>query len=168
MGTIGELTDRQHRVHLYTEEQRVASRSECMLRAGGASERQAFLWAHYFDVYGHRVGVDPALLIAIAYTESRLNPWAINRADPSYGLMQVMPRYWRYSFRLQCGAEATPITLMDPRVAICHGAYIAGYFRAQYGDERGVTAYNNGSGRYNGYSTLVYRHLRTLGRDCPS
>lgn len=126
------------------------------LMSHGVTEDSAYVWARYFHYYGRKAGVDPILLASIAYQESRFNPRAYNPNDPSWGLMQVVPRFWRYGFVSECGAEATKETLYEPRVSICYGAHIAAYFGATYITlPRNVTAYNNGSGRPNGYYELV-------------
>lgn len=129
----------------------------------GAPADEATEWVRYFMEYGEDAGVDPVTLMAMSALESEFNPRAYNPADPSYGLMAVMPRYWRNSFVRECGERATPETLRDPRVGICYGAYIAAHFARQHRDEiRKITAYNNGSGQPNGYARVVLRYRKSL------
>lgn len=124
--------------------------------------------ARYFSLHFHRYGMalelDPWLLAAIAYQESRFNPNAYNPSDPSWGLMQVMPKFWGYAFVSECGSPATPQTLLDPEVAICYGAHVYAHYRSRHPDNHiaGITAYNNGSGRPNGYADQVLQHRNSL------
>ena len=102
-----------------------------------------------------RLGLDRQVLRAVIAHESGFITDAYNPDDPSYGLGQVMPKYWRYAFIAQCGAEATPETLMDPEVNVCYSAHILRHFMDEYGPVAGVDAYNNGSGESRGYSDRV-------------
>lgn len=102
-----------------------------------------------------RLGLDRRVLRAVIAHESGFITDAYNPHDPSYGLGQVMPKYWRYAFIAQCGAEATPETLMDPEVNVCYSAHILRHFMDEYGPIAGVDAYNNGSGESRGYSDRV-------------
>ena len=99
--------------------------------------------------------VSSKILTAVIAHESGFVPNAYNPNDPSYGLGQVMPKYWRYSFIDQCGSEATSVTLMDPEVNICYAAHILRHFQDKYGPVAGIDAYNNGSGAARGYSDRV-------------
>jgi hypothetical protein len=135
-----------------------------LLRNGGVPQDSAHKWAVYFQRYGNEAGIEPRLLVAMAHHESGLLARAINPDDPSYGLLMVMPKYWRRGFVSECGSEATPTTLLNPRVNICYGAYVAAHFARQHPRDRmaQITAYNNGSGTPNGYADKVLRSLRRL------
>ena len=102
-----------------------------------------------------RLRLDRRLLHAVIQHESGFDSLAYNPNDPSYGLGQVMPLYWRYSFVEQCGSEATPETLMRPAVNICYSAHILRHFIDKYGRVAGIDAYNNGNGRSRGYSNAI-------------
>ena len=101
------------------------------------------------------LGIDSNILTAVIEHESGFITDAYNPYDPSYGLGQVMPKYWRYTFIEQCGAEATPETLMDPEINICYAAHILAHFQQKYGPIAGIDAYNNGHGASHGYSDTV-------------
>lgn len=101
------------------------------------------------------LGLDRRVLRSLINYESGFIVDAYNPDDPSYGLGQVMPKYWRYVYIEQCGSEATPETLMDPEINICYSAHILRYFIDRYGPVAGVDAYNNGTGASRGYSTRV-------------
>lgn len=111
-----------------------------------------------------RAGVDSQILWAVVQHESGGDPHAVNPDDPSYGLGQVMPRWWRYVFVRQCGNKATPETLMDPRLNLCYTAHILAYAQRRYSGDRSsmISYYNTGDphrGRYNGYNRAVESHL---------
>ena len=105
--------------------------------------------------YARETGLEPGLLAAVIQKESGGDSLAVNPLDPSYGLGQVMPYWWRYVFIDECGSEATPVTLLDPRVNVCYTAYILSHFVEKYGYSRGIDAYNNGRGSDLGYSASV-------------
>lgn len=107
-----------------------------------------------------RAGIDPALLSAIVQHESGGDSLAVNPDDPSYGLGQVMPKWWRYVFIKQCGDEATPETLMRARLNLCYAAHILAYASSRFdGDQTSIISYyNTGTphrGVHNGYNSAV-------------
>lgn len=91
---------------------------------------------HLFKEAGARYGVDPALLKAVAWTESNFRPDAISHAG-AQGLMQIMPGT----------ADGLGVDPLDPAQAV-DGA--ARYLRQQldrFGDVRlALAAYNAGPG----------------------
>lgn len=105
--------------------------------------------------YAAKTGVSRNVLAAVIQVESGGDSLAVNPDDPSYGLGQVMPYWWRYAFVKQCGGEATPETLMDPELNICYSAHILKHFQSVYGYTAGIDAYNNGHGAARGYSDAV-------------
>lgn len=109
--------------------------------------------------YSRLLGLNSKLLRAVIAHESGFVTDAYNPDDPSYGLGQVMPKFWRYAFVAQCGSEATPETLMDPKINICYSAHILRHFMDEYGPIAGVDAYNNGTGESRGYSDTVLRGI---------
>lgn len=133
-----------------------------MIQAG-APRQHARSWVGHFFAYGEDAGVDPITLVAMAAYESEFNPRATNPNDPSYGLLAIMPRFWKDSFVRECGTRATPSTLTNPRVNICYGAYIAAYFAQEHENiGRQITAYNNGTGIPNGYAKVVLGNRREI------
>jgi soluble lytic murein transglycosylase-like protein len=94
-----------------------------------------------FEAAGARYGVDPALLAAVAWTESAFDPDAVSHAG-AIGLMQIMPGT----------AAGLGVDPRDPVQAI-DGA--ARYLRQQldrFGDTRlALAAYNAGPGAVQKY-----------------
>ena len=109
--------------------------------------------------YSAKLRLNHRVLTAVIAHESGFVVDAYNAADPSYGLGQVMPRFWRHAFVTQCGSEATPTTLMDPAVNICYSAHILRHYIDAYGPVAGIDAYNNGTGQARGYSEHILRHI---------
>lgn len=132
------------------------------LRAMGVDSAKAERLAIPFKLYGEQTNTDPKLLIAIAAVESQ---FVTNARNPSgaTGLMQVVPsRSWR-KYEDDCGARLNRQNLLEPDTNICFGAYIYRWFRNHHGDRRtALHAYNNGTGRENGYADRVLRHLRRM------
>ncbi len=101
-----------------------------------------------FRKWGAVYGVEWRLLKAIADTESRLNPDAVNAADKeSIGLMQVLCRpdgAGGCSNRLNVDgwSEATREKLFDPRFNIRIGAQILAWNIRTYGMPRAIAVYN--------------------------
>lgn len=167
---LGDLSERiQYQKRLWDLVESEAEKVQSLTRAieaAGVPEDDAASWALLFHRYGRKVQVDPRLLAAVVYYESGFDPTAYNPADPSWGLGQVMPRYWRYTFVRQCGAEATAKTLMDPEIAICYSAHIFAHYYKQHKNDplAGITAYNNGTGHRNGYAQQVLYRKAKLSR----
>ncbi len=104
------------------------------------------------DLISALVGGDPsriALVKGHIATESQWNPGAINTADPSYGLMQILagPR----------GPYPTvaPQDLLDPSTNITLGTNFLKELIARYGLPGAIAAYNAGSPRVNSAGQYV-------------
>ena len=100
------------------------------------------VYERYRDVIDRaasRYGVDPYLVAAVIYNESRGNPKAVSRAG-ARGLMQLMPDTARGL------GVADPNRLYEPETNIMLGArYLSMMLRAFGGDlERALAAYNAG------------------------
>lgn len=110
---------------------------------------------------GARYGVNPHLLVAIAKTESGLNPRAINRSNKNgtydIGLMQINSA-WLPTLR-KYGIEEED--LWDPCINIQVGAWVLGGNMSRLGNSwEAVGAYNarNPELRLR-YAQKVYRNL---------
>lgn len=84
--------------------------------------------------YAEKTGVDPALIFAIIYQESRFNPNAVSQAE-AYGMMQLVPKSGGYeAFRKAKGESVRPTKdyLMDPENNIELGATYLGILLFDY------------------------------------
>jgi soluble lytic murein transglycosylase-like protein len=119
--------------------------------------------AHLIRINASRAGIDPELLAAVIQHESGGDSLAINHDDPSYGLGQVMPLWWQYTFVEQCGAEATPETLLRADINVCYTAQILALAQARFGNQSSTLSYyNTGTphrGIENGYVASVQQHI---------
>lgn len=122
--------------------------------------------ASCFTEAGQRYGIAPALLMAIATTESSLDPYArhINTDGSSdFGLMQINSR-WLSALKEYA---ITPADLWDPCLNIHVGAWVLAGNIQRYGyGWSAVGAYNAGTRtgpeserRRKAYAARVYRHL---------
>lgn len=93
-------------------------------------------------------GIDPAVIIAMAYRESTYNPEAIGDNGNSYGLLQIQPRWHKWRME-QYGCD----NLLDPYQNVIVGVdYLAELLDRYDGDiSKALVGYNQGS--YNGTVT---------------
>ena len=98
-------------------------------------------------------GVDPLLLRAIAQVESGEDPKAINPADPSYGLMQVLCRSsgldspCTNTFNVVGWEGMTPARLLTARSNLDIAAQILKYNLGRFGLTKAIAVYNDWSAR---------------------
>ena len=109
-------------------------------------------------------GIDPAIVMAMAYRESTYRADAIGDNGNSYGLLQVQPR-WHYERMQKLGCT----DLLDPYQNVTVAIdYLAEQIN-QYGGDlaKGLTAYNRGS--YNGtvtqYAKTVLAHAEQINNE---
>ena len=88
--------------------------------------------------------VDPALVAAVIYAESKFNPRPSTAG--AQGLMQILPATAYYLAHLSGGRTFTASDLATPRINVAYGTYYLRYLLDHYhGDElRAVAAYNGG------------------------
>lgn len=123
-----------------------------------AADRIAPKFLDVVNRHARATGVDPALIMAIIYQESRFNPNAVSPAE-AYGMMQLVPRSGGFeAFRKAKGASVQPTKeyLMDPENNIELGAtYLAMILYEYWPKEVGnipareycsISAYNTGPG----------------------
>lgn len=116
-------------------------------RAHGVSKQEEQAMDEIFQKYGVKYGVDPILLKAIATVESSLNPQAVNPADPSVGLMQILclpdgKGGCRNRFNIDGWEDATFERLKDADFNVMLGAQILAWNLKTYGYPRGIAVYN--------------------------
>lgn len=107
-----------------------------------------------FKRHANRYGLDWKLLKAIAMQESSLNSRAVNAADPSYGLMQIL---CTPSSNGVCANKFPAVSnwppkskldLFDPDYNISVGAQILAWNIKTFGMRKGVAVYNSWKARF--------------------
>lgn len=130
-------------------------------------------------VHAHENSLDPALLAAVIYQESKFRSDA-QSSSGAIGLMQLSPRTAKGIAIRTSGAAFSTNDLYDPEINIRYGAwYLANLFH-KYGSERLVlAAYNAGPGNVDAWlarhqaiqfaETVAYvrrvEHLKHVYRD---
>ena len=90
--------------------------------------------------------LDPALLAAVVYVESRFDPAARSDAG-SVGLMQLLPETAKGIARRTGGAGFVVADLLDPEINVRYGSWYLRHLRRRYGDLRlALAAYHAGPG----------------------
>jgi soluble lytic murein transglycosylase len=108
--------------------------------------RYPLRYSEYVRVHARRHDLDPALLAAVIYQESKFRPDA-KSSSGAIGLMQLTPETARGIAIRTHGSAFHTGDLYDPEINIRYGAwYLDNLFR-KYGSERLVlAAYNAGQG----------------------
>jgi soluble lytic murein transglycosylase len=103
-------------------------------------------YSEYVRVHAREDNLDPALLAAVIYQESKFDARA-ESASGAIGLMQLTPATAKGIAIRTGGSRFETSDLLDPEINIRYGAwYLANLFR-KYGNERLVlAAYNAGQG----------------------
>jgi soluble lytic murein transglycosylase len=108
--------------------------------------RYPLRYSEYVRVHARQNGIDPALLAAVIYQESKFDAHAESRSG-AIGLMQLTPATAHGIAVRTGGSQFETSDLLNPEINIRYGSwYLANLFR-KYGDERLVlAAYNAGQG----------------------
>src|SRR2546423_5343100 len=104
-----------------------------------------------------RKHLDPALIAAVIYAESKFN--ARDSSTGAKGLMQIQPDTARFIARRSGGTAFTVGDLSDPQTNISYGSYYLRYLLDRY-DGNATLAL----AAYNGGETNVDGWIRTSGR----
>jgi len=99
-------------------------------------------------VRGHAANhdLDPALLAAIVYVESRFDPNAISPAG-AVGLMQLLPETAKGIALRTGGTRFVVADLRDPEINVRYGSWYVDHLIERYGDtETALAAYHAGQG----------------------
>lgn len=100
-----------------------------------------------------KAGIDPAIIMAMAYKESTYNVNSVGDGGDSYGLLQVQPK-WHYKRMQKLGCT----DLLDPYQNVTVGVDYLCELLSRYGSiDKALTAYNKGhySGSITGYAKTV-------------
>ena len=117
------------------------------------SEPGFYLRARYPLEYEHIIrghaanyDLDPALLAAVVYAESRFDPSARSEAG-AVGLMQLLPDTAK-GIALRTGGDRFVVTdLLDPELNVRYGSWYLDHLRDRYGETRlALAAYHAGQG----------------------
>lgn len=117
------------------------------------SEPGFYLRARYPLEYEHIIRghaanyeLDPALLAAVVYAESRFDPSARSEAG-AVGLMQLLPETAK-GIALRTGGDRFVVTdLLDPELNVRYGSWYLDHLRDRYGETRlALAAYHAGQG----------------------
>lgn len=93
------------------------------------------------------IGIDPAVIFAMAYRESSYNPDAIGDNGNSFGMLQIQPR-WNMERMKRLGC----MDLLDPYQTVTVATDLLGELMGKYGDVAvALTVYNYG--HFPGYVT---------------
>jgi soluble lytic murein transglycosylase len=108
--------------------------------------RYPLRYSQYVRVHAQRNGLDPALLAAVIYQESKFRSDA-RSASGAIGLMQLTPST-AHGIAVRTGGSAFETRdLYNPEINIRYGAWYLANLFDKYGDERLVlAAYNAGQG----------------------
>ena len=117
------------------------------------SEPDWYLRTRYPLEYDHIVrghasnhGLDPALLAAVIYVESRFDPNARSEAG-AVGLMQLLPETARGIALRTGGTRFVVADLRDPEINVRYGAWYLDHLLDHYGNtELALAAYHAGQG----------------------
>jgi soluble lytic murein transglycosylase len=108
-------------------------------------------------------GLDPALIAAVIYAESRFRDGQTSRAG-AQGLMQLTPATARMIARKSGGTAFTVRDLGTPQVNIAYGAWYLRYLMGRYaGNETfALAAYNGGEGNVDRWIDAAQRRNEAL------
>jgi soluble lytic murein transglycosylase len=95
--------------------------------------------------YAEERHLDPTLVAAVIYAESRFDPNVVSDAG-AVGLMQVLPETGRFIARSTGGTGFVEADLRDPDLNVRYGTWLLDYLRRRYdGDvETALAAYHAG------------------------
>jgi soluble lytic murein transglycosylase len=102
---------------------------------------------HILRAHGQNYDLDPALLAAVVYAESRFDPNVESEAG-AIGLMQLLPETAKGIALRTGGARFVVADLRDPEINVRYGAWYLDHLRRRYdGDLRlALAAYHAGPG----------------------
>jgi soluble lytic murein transglycosylase len=108
--------------------------------------RYPLRYSEYVRVHARQNGLDPALLAAVIYSESRFDAGAQSRSG-AIGLMQLTPSTAKGIAVRTGGTQFRTDDLLDPEINIRYGAWYLSHLFEKYRSERLVlAAYNAGQG----------------------
>ena len=102
---------------------------------------------HVVRAYATERDLDPALVAAMIYAESRFDP-NVSSAAGAIGLMQILPETGRFIARSTGGEGFVVADLRDPDLNVRYGTWLVAHLLERYdGDlESALAAYHAGPG----------------------
>jgi soluble lytic murein transglycosylase len=109
-------------------------------------------YEHIVVGHAHNYGLDPALVAAVIYAESRFDADAQSPAG-AIGLMQLLPDTAQGIATLTGGSRFEVADLLDPEINVRYGSFYLRRLLTKYGgDERlALAAYHAGQTRVDGW-----------------
>lgn len=118
---------------------------------GGRDRVQSALYpreySQYVEKYSGEYGVDPMLVYAVIYNESRFRPDAVSNVG-ARGLMQMMEDAFDWTkYRLEPDASTVYDDMFDPETNIRYGTYMLSLLLEEFGTvDNALCAYHAGWG----------------------
>ena len=102
-------------------------------------------YEHVIRAYASDRHLDPSLVAAVIYAESRFDP-NVRSSAGAVGLMQVLPETGEFIARSTGGSDFVEADLRDPDLNVRYGTWLLDYLRTRYdGDvETALAAYHAG------------------------
>ena len=102
-------------------------------------------YKHVISAYAGERHLDPSLVAAVIYAESRFDP-NVRSSAGAVGLMQVLPETGEFIAKSTGGTDFVEADLRDPDINVRYGTWLLDYLRTRYdGDvETALAAYHAG------------------------
>ncbi len=102
-------------------------------------------YEHVIRAYADERGLDPSLVAAVIYAESRFDP-NVRSSAGAVGLMQVLPETGQFIAKSTGGTGFVEADLRDPDINVRYGTWLLDYLRTRYGGdvETALAAYHAG------------------------
>jgi soluble lytic murein transglycosylase len=110
--------------------------------------RYPLRYEDHIRAHARNYQLDPALVAAVAYTESKFRPSTRSSAG-AVGVMQLLPETARGIAIRTGGSRFTPADLHDPEISLRYGCWYLRHLRAKYAErpnamDLALAAYNAG------------------------
>jgi soluble lytic murein transglycosylase len=104
-------------------------------------------YEHVIRAYAAERDLDPTLVAAVVYSESRFDP-NVRSSAGAIGLMQILPETGEFIARSTGGTKFVEADLRDPDLNVRYGTWLLRYLLDRYdGDlESALAAYHAGAG----------------------
>ena len=104
-------------------------------------------YEHVIRAYAHERDLDPALVAAVIYAESRFDP-NVRSSAGAVGLMQILPETGEFIARSTGGSDFIEADLRDPDINVRYGTWLLDYLRDRYDGDvaTALAAYHAGPG----------------------